>query len=68
MHRHTENVSENHCWSGDRSTSIIIRQNRKSKSWSMSWFCSWSMFRSCALHWTKRHSFSFHWKRSEQTA
>jgi hypothetical protein len=64
-----KSVSDNYCWSAGRSSSVYFRrQINTSDLWSMSWFCSWSMFKPCSFHWTKRHAFSMHWNRSEQTA
>jgi hypothetical protein len=64
-----KSVSDNYCWSSGRSSSVYFRrQIATSDLWSMSWFCSWSMFKPCSFLWTKRHSFSMHWNRSEQTA
>lgn len=64
-----KSISDNYCWSAGRSSSIYFRrQITTSDLWSMGWFCSWSIFKPCSFHWTKRHAFSMHWNRSEQTA
>ena len=64
-----KSISDNYCWSAGRSSSIYFRrQITTSDLWSMGWFCSWSIFKPCSFHWTKRHAFSMHWNRSEQTS